>query len=287
MPRGVKRENDVVPKFHQLLYPTLRALIALGGSGTNEEIHDGVVTDLKLPDAVVNVIHVNQKMTSLAYRLAWARTYLKLFGAIESTTRGVWAISDKGKALKEQDCEQIPATVRKLPTNKKQVVGASLDEEPPAAEGEEWIEQLIDAIKAMKPDAFERLSMRLLRESGFSQVEVTGRSGDDGIDGVGLLKVNLLSFHVLFQCKRYQGSVGARAIRDFRGAMQGRSDKGMVITTGVFTADARKEATRDGAPAIDLIDGEALCYLLKDKRLGVQVEMIEKVAVRSDFFSEI
>jgi restriction system protein len=129
----------------------------------------------------------------------------------------------------------------------------------------------------------------LLREHGFTRVEVTGKSGDGGIDGQGVLRVNLVSFHVLFQCKRYKGSVGASTIRDFRGAMQGRADKGLVITTGTFTPDARREATRDGAPAIDLIDGEALCDLLREVGLGVVVRPVTtyEVSVDQAFFDEV
>ncbi|MGN6374119.1 MAG: restriction endonuclease [Sphingomonas sp.] len=139
------------------------------------------------------------------------------------------------------------------------------------------------------PDAFERLAQRLLRESGFVRVEVTGKSGDGGIDGSGVLRMNLISFQVLFQCKRYAGSVPSSTVRDFRGAMQGRADKGLIITTGTFTADARREATRDGAPAIDLIDGEALCQLLKERGLGVQVRPVvtEEVTVVPAFFADI
>jgi restriction system protein len=141
----------------------------------------------------------------------------------------------------------------------------------------------------LEPSAFERLAQRLLRESGFVKVEVTGKSGDGGIDGTGVLRMNLISFQVLFQCKRYSGSVGAGAVRDFRGAMQGRADKGLIITTGTFTPDARSEATRDGAPAIDLIDGESLCVLLKDLRLGVDVREIrtEEVIIKPEFFEKI
>jgi restriction system protein len=141
----------------------------------------------------------------------------------------------------------------------------------------------------MDPNAFERLSQRLLRQSGFTRVEVTGRSGDCGIDGVGVLRVNLISFQVLFQCKRWKGSVGSEEVRNFRGAMQGRADKGLIIITSTFTAEARKEATRDGAPAIDLIDGEALCILLKDLGLGVHVKEIrvEEVTLDEGFFDTI
>jgi restriction system protein len=139
----------------------------------------------------------------------------------------------------------------------------------------------------MQPSAFERLAQRLLRESGFVKVEVTGRSGDGGIDGVGVLRLKLLSFITLFQCKRYTGTVGAGAVRDFRGAMVGRSDKGLIITTGTFSADARREATRDGAPAIELIDGDELCNLLRELKLGLSTEVVEHVIVDLAWFSQL
>jgi len=139
----------------------------------------------------------------------------------------------------------------------------------------------------MTADGFERLCQRILRESGFLKVEVTGRSGDGGIDGVGVLRVALLSFQVYFQCKKWKGNVRAKDIRDFRGAMVGRTDKGLFITTGSYTPDAQKEATRDGAPAIDLIDGEQLCELLKNLKLGVTTKMVEEVSVEPDWFAQI
>ena len=133
---------------------------------------------------------------------------------------------------------------------------------------------------------YERVH-QVLRESEFVKVEVTGRSGDGGIDGVGVLRLALLSFQVYFQCKRYKGSVSPGAIRDFRGAMVGRTDKGLFITTGTFTAEAKKEATRDGAPAIDLIDGDLLCDLLKNLKLGVTTRMVEEVNISPEWFTKI
>jgi restriction system protein len=151
-----------------------------------------------------------------------------------------------------------------------------------------WREKLLATLYALPSDAFERLCQRLLRESGFVQVKVTGRSGDGGIDGVGIVQLGgLLGFPVLFQCKRYRGSVGASAIRDFRGAMIGRADRGLVITTGTFSRDARAEATRDGAPPIDLVDGEQLLDKLRELRLGVGVKTIEEVTVLPEWFATI
>ena len=141
----------------------------------------------------------------------------------------------------------------------------------------------------MDPGAFERLSKRLLREAGFVNVKVTGGSGDGGLDGSGVYRLSLVSFPVYFQCKRYKGTVGSGQVRDFRGAMQGRGDRGLLITTGTFTADAKAEATRDGAPPIDLIDGEELADLLREFGLGV--ESVERtvydVTVRPEFFASV
>jgi restriction system protein len=143
----------------------------------------------------------------------------------------------------------------------------------------------------MEASAFERLIQRFLRESGFIQVEITGRSGDGGIDGRGIMRLGgLLSFHVIFQCKKWQGAVGASQIRDFRGAMVGRADKGLFVTTGTFTKDAAREAIRDGAPAIDLVDGDhQLVQKLKELSLGVKTEKVEveKVTVDKNWFSSI
>jgi len=153
---------------------------------------------------------------------------------------------------------------------------------------EKWKEKLLNLLYNISPAAFERLAQRILRESGFSQVEVTGKVGDGGIDGKGIVRVSgLLSFHVIFQCKRYKGSISPSQIRDFRGAMQGRADKGLFITTGNFTREALKEATRDGAPPIDLIDGELLCEKLKELKLGIDTQLIEQVEIKNDWFEKL
>lgn len=140
----------------------------------------------------------------------------------------------------------------------------------------------------MDPIAFERLCQRLLRESGFIEVEVTKRSGDGGIDGHGTIRIaGLISFNVLFQSKRYKGNIGPETVRDFRGAMVGRADKGMIISTGGFTLEARREATRDGAPPIDLIDGRLLAEKLKELKLGVKTNLVEHVEVLDEWFRTI
>ena len=153
---------------------------------------------------------------------------------------------------------------------------------------EDWREQLVELLLGMSPAAFERLCSRMLRESGFIEVTVTGRSGDGGVDGHGIIRMGgLISFPVLFQCKRFRGSVTPGLVRDFRGAMAGRSDKGLIITTGNFTRDARLEATRDGVTPIDLIDGNSLAEKLKELELGVKTEMVEEVSIDEEWFKGI
>ena len=136
----------------------------------------------------------------------------------------------------------------------------------------------------MSPSGFEKLCSRVFREKGFVKVEVTGKSGDGGIDGKGVMKLSLMSFKVLFQCKRYAGSVGSQAIRDFRGGMTYDIDKGIFLTTGYYTKSAIEEASRDGANPIELIDGVALCELLKELGMGVKTK--EVYVVDDDYFDQ-
>jgi restriction system protein len=279
------------PTFDRLMNPLLRALRALGGSGSVEEIYDKVVELEKLPEDVLSQLHDPEKsnQTEVAYRLAWARTYLKKYGLLENSSRGVWALTAKAKETEQVDPQDVVRTVRALDRKEAPEADPETAAPPEVSEEEEW-KQKLHAILTQKlpPAAFERLVQRLLRESGFTQVEVTGRSGDGGIDGRGIARIHgFMSFHVLFQCKRYKGSVSAGEIRDFRGAMIGRADKGLFITTGAFTPAAVKEATRDGAPPIDLVDGSELADKLRDLGLGVSKEMIEVVRVDESWFTSV
>jgi len=291
----MKRSLSSVPTFDSMFLPTIQALQILGGSGTTEEIHNQVVQILDLPDTVLDILHGSTSQSEVEYRLGWSRTYLRKYGLLQNSSRGVWSLVSTSIKLDSLATNEIVKVVRdtyKQETQKNKVTPSNiLDNSIESLEILEkfsWPQQLHKILLSLDPYAFERLAQRLLRESGFIQVQVTGKSGDGGIDGVGIARINgFLSFHVLFQCKRYQGSVTAGQIRDFRGAMQGRTDKGLFITTGTFTRDTIKEATRDGAPPIDLIDGEQLVQRLKELSLGVKITMIESVEVDADWFINI
>ena len=273
-----------VPSFDEFFVPVLKAIESLGGSGTIEEINEKVYEILALNEGILEVQHSNDGRTVVDYRLAWARTYLKKFGLIDNSIRGVWTLTatnidyskiNKSKIVKTVRNYNAPETAKQSKTSRKNYINDS----------ETWKDELLARISKISPSGFERLAQRILRESGFIQVEVTGRSNDGGIDGKGIVRINgFISFHVIFQCKRYKGSVSPSQIRDFRGAMQGRADKGIFITTGNFTREAMKEATRDGAPPIDLIDGELLCEKLKELKLGVEVELVENIKINNQWF---
>ena len=273
-----------------LLWPTLRALEGLGGSASNEELLEKVAFLLDLPDSVLDVPHKRGSRSEIEYRAAWARTRLKNIGAIDGTSRGLWTITEKGRNIRdEKEARKRVRERRKIQRDEKKRLapGGEPEDTDQVPDGQVWIEELLEILRGIEPSAFERLCQRMLRESGFAKVEVTGRSGDGGVDGTGVLRINLLSFHVVFQCKRYTGSVGSQEIRNFRGAVSGRADKGLFITTGRFTRDAEREAVRDGALAIDLIDGKDLCKLLKDLGLGVETEPVEVVRPRQEFFRSL
>lgn len=273
------------PTYKTMMNPTLQALRELGGSATIDEIVYKVSEIMKLSDEELSVIHNPERSsrTEIEYRLAWTRSYLKVYGLLENSKRGIWALTTKGRQIEEVNPSEVAKYVRE---QRKLAKGA--EEDTDESEDElTWREELLRTLTNMNPDAFERLVQRILRESGFIQVEVTGRSGDGGIDGKGIMRLGgLLSFHVIFQCKRYKGSVSSSQVRDFRGAMVGRADKGLLITTGTFTKDATREATRDGAPAIDLIDGDMLIDQLQQLGLGVKTEAttVEKITVEHDWF---
>lgn len=277
-------------RYDELMNPLIQALKLLGGSGTNEEIISKIAELVKIPSDQMEVLHNPEKggMTEIEYRLMWTRTYLKKVGVIDNSGRGVWSLTPKGTSINKVNEREVVRIVREAIKAEKRDIG-EVEEDEPNKEAK-WQEELLDVLSKISPAAFERLIQRLLRESGFVQVEVTGRSGDGGIDGNGILRLGgLLSFHIVFQAKRWKGSIGASQIRDFRGAMVGRADKGLFITTGAFTKDAVKEAIRDGAPAIDLVDGDQLVEKLKQLSLGIQTRKIEieQITIDQGWFTNL
>ena len=296
--RRFEIDQASLPNLPGMMLVAVEALKDLGGSATIQELDEKVIELERVTEAEqLLTMPRNENQPRVNYYLAWARTYLKRGNALVNSSRGVWAPTQVGATIADIDrtreiYERVTQEERNRARAKREAAKAekldvveSVDDA--TKEDQDWKSLLLADLRGIAPDAFERLSQRLLREAGFTRVEVRGKSGDGGIDGVGVLRVNLVSFQVYFQCKRWKGSVTSKEIRDFRGALQGRADKGLFITTGHFSSQASDEATRDGATAIDLIDGDRLCELLKEHRLGVETEMIERVRIRSNWFKGI
>ena len=297
-----KKSIDI-PKYNELLTPTINAIKSLGGSGNNDEILEKVITDLKISDKAAEALHKGSKsITELWYQLAWAKTYLRLYGIIENSKRSVWSIKPSYMGEEKIDDKQIIATIAKrsydqrkkkaksdsteaLPRNYKDNNPENDEIELPD-ELKPWRFKLMNILNNMDPFAFERLAQRVLRESGFTQVEVTKKTSDGGIDGTGKLLINgIITFNVVFQCKRYKGLVGANKIRDFRGSLTADAEKGIFITTGTYTKYAKEEASIPGKVHIDLIDGEEL--INKIAEYGIGVKQIISYEIDEDYFRKI
>ena len=292
-----KKFDERIPRYTDLILPTFLALEELGGSGKNDEILTSVIQDLNLSDEIVDFPHKDStSMSELSYQLAWARTYLKKYGVIENSARCVWSILPEFTQETTLDAKKIVQTVVQKDAEQRQNRSALSDnaaEDTPEDDGigipdevKPWRQRLQEILQTMDPYGFERLTQRILRECGFSQVEVTKKSGDGGIDGTGKLRMNgLFSFNVAFQCKRYSGVVGAGEVRDFRGSLNNNIEKGLLITTGTFSKLAKQEATDPGKRLIDLMDGEELIDKIVEFSIGVRE--VKDYEIDEEFFKKI
>jgi len=284
------------PRFVGYFWPVIEALWQLGGSARPAEVCERVVKNLAISEETQAEVTSNGR-PRFDNQVAWARFYLAKAGLIDSSRRGVWSLTEKGRSLavlsfsdaveifkevsaqfhagKSEESDQVEAESES---------GAPPEETTTSAIGDHR-QQVLDLLRGLPASGFERFCQRLLRESGFQQVTVTGRSNDGGIDGIGILQVNaLVSFKVFFQCKKYEGTVSPSQVRDFRGAMMGRTDKGIILTTGSFTSEAKREALRDGVPPIELVDGDKLVEMLEQIELGLSP--IKAYRIDAEFFHE-
>lgn len=270
-------------EFAKWLGPVLDALRTLGGSGKPREVCDHVAEHMKVPTATLEAT-LKSGQTRFYNQVHWARQYLVWEGLLDASTHGVWSLTKAGYQVKldEPAARKIVAKWVKIHAAARK---AASPEEPESDDTLEIPETdneqgavLLEILKKVTPEGFERICARLLRESGFERVTVTGRPRDGGIDGFGVLQINpFVSFRVLFQCKRYRNTVSRAEVGDFRNAMIGRADKGIILTTGTFSSDARAEAEREGAPPIELVDGEKLVSMFERVRLGVRERTIYEV----------
>jgi restriction system protein len=271
--------------------PILDALRELGGSGKPREVCDLIAERQGLSDKKLEET-LKSGQTRYYNQVHWARQYLVWEGLLDGSTRGIWTLTPPGyKAQLDSPSShkiflkwvKVHASARKKVDEERSEGAVPAEVEVIADTDHKFL--LLDLLRKVTPEGFERICARLLRESGFEKVAVTGGPKDEGIDGLGILQVNpFVSFKVLFQCKRYKGSVSRAQVGDFRNAMLGRADKGIIITTGTFTADARREADRDGAPPVELVDGEKLVEMFERVSLGLKQRIVYELDYT--FFSD-
>jgi restriction system protein len=276
------------PQFIRYFQPVINALIKLGGSGRPEEVEDVIAEHLALSEADRNE-QIPSGQSRFSNKVNWARFYLVKAGLIDASVRGVWSLTEKGRTTvltPDQAFELFNQIHRQFSLEKKKTkTEKSMEEDVSSPENVDHRSSLLNILQGLSGEGFERLCQRLLRESGFEAVTITGRTGDGGLDGIGILQMNpFVSFKVLFQCKRYLGAVSASQVRDFRGAMMGRADKGIILTTGNFTSDAKKEAVRDGVPPIELVDSEKLLDMFEELQLGLTPKKAYDINLK--FFEE-
>jgi len=253
--------------------PVLDVLREVGGSARSAQVKDLVTNRLQIPE-VERAEVLKNGVSRVGNQIDWARFYLAKTGYLDSSKRGVWALTEKGKNshLSAESVREIVREVNATAADVTPKIGGDDDgTEEPSVRQADYRTGLLNTIKALPPRGFEELSRYLLLESGFEEVTVTGSSGDGGIDGHGVLRVSkLVSMKVLFQCKRYGEGVGPSVVRDFRGSLAGRAEKGIILTTGYFTGAAEQEARREGVVPIELVDGERLIELFEEMQIGLK-----------------
>lgn len=291
-----KRSKKKSPTYTDLIVPTFKSLIDLGGSGTNGEIYDRILKNMNLTKEAIEESHLEStNQTELQYQLAWARTYLKNYGVISNSKRCVWSVEPKFLNIDPETLDPTQIVAFTSNKNRKEIdkindktkeLKIEPDEEDIPEENRPWRNQLSNILHNMDPFSFERLTQRVLRECGFIEVNVTKKTNDGGIDGVGKLKINgIITFNIAFQCKRYKESISANVIRDFRGSLKSDIEKGIFITTSNFTQAAKKEVRETGKKSIDLIDGEEFIDKLIEFEIGVKEQKIYNVD--ESFFQSI
>lgn len=262
------------PEFLKYINPVLSTLQSNGGAGESSDIIEQVIEKLGIEEAELEETTSNGQ-SRIRNQIQWARFYLFKAGLIDNSQRGIWRLTNEGldKKLSNDEVYKlfkgVQESVKKTPSSKAQKTETKIENTPP--EDEEHSLGLINIIQNLSPAGFEKLCKRLLTEIGINEIAITGGAGDQGIDGKGIVRLNdVVSLNIVFQCKRYRETVSPHHVRDFRGAMQGRGEKGLIITTGRFTKEAKSEANRDGVTPIELIDGDRLVELFEKYRLGLK-----------------
>lgn len=297
-----------LPAYSDLILPVLRAVQKLGGSAQSAEIVDQVLSDLDPSEEALAVTFPNRPHHSvLIDRIMWGRSYAKLIGALESPKRAVFLLTSLGRellALPETEgtrrAKELDREFRRNRSPRRQPVESSspegfrtstatddvgtepdntelLDDDDPAGENNAWRDELLARLHGLSPVGFEEFTIYLLRLYGL-ELERVGKTGDKGIDGIGFAPISpVLSSRVAVQVKKYDPkgtSVSRDEVSLFQNDAKKRgAERAIFVTLGRYSKAAREEAI-DGSPTVDLIDGDQLAALIRDKELGVSMQPV-------------
>lgn len=271
-------------EFIKWLPCLLDALRALDGAAKPKEVSNKIAKDLALTPEITEVT-MKSGILRFHNQVQWARQYLVWEGLLDSSKRGIWNLTEKGEKTFLSDDEareiflkwvRIYAERRKKKADEETGTTSTIEqefsEEIELTDPEtEFHSSLLATLRGFDPQGFERFITHLLLEMGFERAENTPFVKDGGIDGFGLMRSSeFISYRVVYQCKRYSGKAVSRSeVGDFRNAMLGRADKGIIFTTSRFSADAKSEARREGVPPIELVDGERLVSIIENLEFGI------------------
>ena len=281
----VARREDL-PSYSELIYPTLRAVEALGGSAQGREITAQVLADIGATEDELEITYESRPKPVLIDRIDWARSYATLGGALERPRRGLYALTPLGKDILSLPEDQARERVQRLDREVRarrpaRTTTAAQDSEvaeelPPVTdEGVAtlgWRDVLLNRLHRLSPEGFEAFVIYLLKTFGMELTRVGG-SGDEGIDGIGLAPLSpVLSTRVAVQAKRYEpsSSLGREVVALFqRDAAAAGAERAVLVTLGRFSPAARKAATV-ATPTVNLIDGDRLCDLIEQQEIGLR-----------------
>ena len=289
----------MMPQQRDIDLPLLRALVRLGGQAPARDVYNEVdkfFPQLTDADRSESLPSGGSRWTN---RIQWVRQALVDRGELTSAGRGIWAITDRGRARLERETQvSTPAShdaTESLPSEALVSLDAAaaapfpvnleeLAENYAAAFERKVLQELMDR----EPNEFEAFASKLLTAYGFRKMKVTNvrTAPDGGIDGSGEIKVGLATMRAAFQCKKWRGSVGRPEIDIFRGAIQGQFELGYFFTTSTFSGEARHASIRDGAVPIFLFDGHEIAQIMIDKGLGIGRRPIEIYEDRLDSLFE-
>lgn len=277
--------RDALPRYDELMLPALRAVVALGGSASSRQVVDRVIEAEGFTDEQIEIRYDNRDQSILVDRIAWARSYCKLGGALESPKRGLLLVTPLGEEISQlpdgEAIERLRELDRDVRRRRKKAAdhnqeddeqGSDLD----AEDDESWKADLLARLHRLSPDAFERFTLYVLRSYGM-ELTRQGGTGDEGIDGIGTAPLTeILTRTVAVQAKRYEPSktIGREVVALFQSDASAKgAEHGVLVTTARFSKPAQLAAL-GRTPTIDLVDGDRLAELCLQREIGVSTKPV-------------